>query len=66
MEFGMLFVVMEYCVQSLQAILDGHRIGLPYDLFRELATQLCSGLGAIHALGIVHGDLKPSNIMFTR
>ncbi len=29
----------------------------------DVVRQLCAGLGAAHAAGIVHGDLKPANIM---
>jgi serine/threonine protein kinase len=29
----------------------------------QIAKQLCRGLQAVHAAGIVHGDLKPDNII---
>lgn len=31
----------------------------------EIAIQICAGLSAIHAKGIVHCDLKPANVMLS-
>jgi serine/threonine protein kinase len=42
----------------------GHHVTLPLrvDVVNRLVTQLARTLTAAHAAGLVHGDLKPSNI----
>jgi serine/threonine-protein kinase len=37
--------------------------GIAADEFRRIASQVWHGLAAIHAQGLVHGDLKPGNVM---
>jgi hypothetical protein len=40
------------------------RIGrLPSDKAVEVARQICAGLAAVHEHGVIHRDLKPTNIM---
>jgi formylglycine-generating enzyme required for sulfatase activity len=37
---------------------------LPYAQALAVITQVCAGLGAAHARGLVHRDIKPENILF--
>jgi serine/threonine protein kinase len=40
------------------------RIGrLPKDKAIEIVREICAGVGATHALGVVHRDLKSANVM---
>lgn len=39
--------------------------GYTADEFRKIASEVAAGLAAIHQGGLVHGDLKPGNVMVT-
>jgi len=39
--------------------------GYTSDEFRTIASQVSQGLAAIHDQGLVHGDLKPGNVMIS-
>lgn len=39
---------------------------LTLDQFFDLGTQMLEGTGAVHAAHLVHGDLKPENMMLTQ
>jgi serine/threonine protein kinase len=55
------FIVMEYVEgESLAARLRRER--LPIDRVISIGRQLAAALGAAHARGVVHRDLKPGNI----
>ncbi len=60
---GQPFLSMEWVDgEDLSTLL--RRIGrLPGDKALEVARQLCVGLAAAHAEGILHRDLKPANVM---
>jgi serine/threonine-protein kinase len=57
------FLTMEYVDgEDLAHLLK--RIGrFPREKAVDIAQQLCAGLAAAHARGVVHRDLKPANVM---
>jgi serine/threonine-protein kinase len=60
---GELWLVMEYVEgETLR-----NRLTRPISTgeFFAIATQCCEGLQAAHEKGIIHGDIKPENIMLT-
>jgi serine/threonine-protein kinase len=58
---GELWLVMEY----IEGETLRHRLGRPISTeeFFSIAQQCCEGLQAAHEKGIIHGDIKPENIM---
>lgn len=57
------FFTMEYVAgQTLRELLDrGGRMAITPAL--QIGKQICRGLAAVHQAGIVHGDLKPQNVI---
>lgn len=61
---GELWLVMEYIEgRTLRRLLKKGPI--TREDFFALAIQCCEGLQAAHEKGIIHGDIKPENIMIT-
>ena len=61
-------LVMEYITgQTLHTHIRRKKAqgGYTADEFRRIAQDICTGVAAIHAQGLVHGDLKPGNVMVT-
>jgi eukaryotic-like serine/threonine-protein kinase len=61
------FFAMEYvCGPTLADILADHHdngVGLPMQRVVDVVRQVSTGLNAVHAAGVTHGDVKPSNIV---
>lgn len=63
---GQLFLSMEYIDgEDLAAVLRRRGPFLESDAV-ELTRQICAGLAAVHARGVLHRDLKPANIMINK
>jgi serine/threonine protein kinase len=60
---GLYFLVMDYVPgRSLRQLLDDDG-PLPIDRLLPIARQVCDALAHAHAQGVVHRDVKPSNIL---
>ncbi len=65
LEDGRCYFVMEHLAgESLADLLE--RRPLSFSEARRFLCQMCDGLGAAHAEGILHRDLKPDNIFVVR
>ena len=63
-EHGQPFIVCELLEgRALDEVIGG--TALPGDRLLEIGAQLVEALAAIHRRGLVHGNLKPSNVFIT-
>lgn len=64
------FVVMEICTGgNLREALDASRAagqGLGHARIVEILRQIVRGLASYHTRGLVHGDLKPENVLLSQ
>jgi serine/threonine protein kinase/tetratricopeptide (TPR) repeat protein len=60
---GIKFITMEYIEgQDLRSLIVQQKIFSPEEAV-EIMRQVCRALEAAHAVGVIHRDLKPQNIM---
>ena len=61
---GMLYMAMEYAAGGslAQRLAGGRRLNLPTTI--AILTQIASALDYAHHQGVIHRDVKPSNILF--
>lgn len=57
------FIATELCDGTLQDFVEGRYTGPRIGDEREILHQLTQGLAYLHAVGIVHLDIKPTNIL---
>jgi len=60
---GIKFITMEYVEGEDLRTLIHRRKKLPADETVEIIQQVCRALEAAHAVGVIHRDLKPQNVM---
>jgi serine/threonine-protein kinase len=60
---GRPFIAMEYVEGETLAEVVGRRGPLPAVEAATLGMQICGGLAAAHAAGLVHRDVKPQNLL---
>ena len=63
---GLTFLTMQYIDGETLAEIMHRRRPLPVDEGVSLIRQICAGLGAAHAKGVLHRDLKPQNVLVDR
>jgi hypothetical protein len=60
------FIVMELLSgRSVESLIDERPDGRPWDQIARCVAQVCAGLQRAHQQGIVHSDIKPSNLFLT-
>ena len=60
------FITMELIEGESLANLLERTARLPLERVLDVARAVCDGLGAAHAVGVVHRDLKPDNVLLAR
>ena len=64
--YGTHFLVMEFCVGSTLQQLIANGRSLDESVVRPIVGQLARALQHVHERGLIHGDVKPSNVMIGR
>ena len=59
---GRLLIAVECCRTSLLALVPGR---CPLPALRGLAKRLLAGVTELHRVGLVHGDIKPENVLWS-
>lgn len=60
------FLTMEFVEGEMLAALLARRGRLPLNDVVRIAKDICAGLSAAHAVGVIHRDLKPENVIVAK
>src|ERR1051325_8950777 len=64
LQSGQHYISLQYCDGgSLETFLRAQRKPLPFDDILAFIAPICAALARAHAIGIVHRDVKPANIL---
>jgi len=63
---GKIYLVFEYMDIDLEKLIRNYNYEMPPNVVKCFAHQIFTGLAHIHANGILHRDMKPSNILVNR
>ena len=61
-----IYLVLEYCEHDLGTLLQTKMVRFSESEVKSLTLQLLKGLSFIHSLGIIHRDIKLSNLLYDR
>ena len=57
-------LVMDVADTNLQRVIfQQHIVGSDWDMIKLITKSLCSCVGHVHSRGVIHGDLKPMNVV---
>jgi tetratricopeptide (TPR) repeat protein len=62
---GRCYLALEYLPESAASLIERRPEGLVLDEALGIALQCADALSAAHRAGVIHGDIKPSNILLS-